>query len=358
MWPYFLMIGFVLVMQLDCIPFLDRKKRFYLTMSVLFLFAAFRGNGRGDYFNYLNFAVEIDSVKAFLDPTFEAEVGFRAIALFANWLNLGPQWVIAAMNMISLSCTAIFIQSYSKNPMISVLVFLPFYFQFDLHAARTAVAMGISLLSFQYVEKRKLIQFLLCICSAGLFHSIAFCMLPVYLLSKLKLNNKFGFGIIAFSSILFSCFNPDSMILFSLRRLGLDNFANKYYGYVNWEDFGYPMRYLDPRIILAILVAVGCLIFWKTTRNDFENIVLNIMLMAVIIFQALHFHTFIALRISAFYTVFSIAALPSLENTISKKYGRISVANVAVSGGLLTIFTLYSLYFAYSYPPYRLFFTN
>ena len=115
---------------------------------VMFLMAAFRGSGDGDYYNYLWFAKDIGrDFSKVLNFSYPVEFSFRLASFFINLLGLSRQWVIILMNFLSLAPTAYVVYKKSRLPFLSSLIFIPVFLQFDMQTSRTATSIGLGLLA-------------------------------------------------------------------------------------------------------------------------------------------------------------------------------------------------------------------
>ena len=121
MYPYALLVSIILVLQVRIRRKGRRELALLLSFLVLFLFAAMRGNGRGDYFNYLKFASYVTTPEVLWNPSFPTELGFRIIAYIVNQAGLHLQAVIAAMNRLACLDTYRFVREY--HPMLCYQLF-------------------------------------------------------------------------------------------------------------------------------------------------------------------------------------------------------------------------------------------
>ena len=69
MWPYFLLIFIIFLLQFKYGNGGKSKIRFYVGLIILFLFAALRGVSNGDYDAYLTRGKEIDSLYKIIQKT-------------------------------------------------------------------------------------------------------------------------------------------------------------------------------------------------------------------------------------------------------------------------------------------------
>lgn len=365
MWPYFLLVLCIVVLQFEIGSYNTKKYKFIMGTVLLFLFAALRGNGHGDYFTYLSRGKNIISLYDVFHNHTAMEPGYCLIAYITNKLNLPAQCIIITMNLISITCICKFIKKYSSDWCFSLLLFLPLFFQFDMHAARTAVAISISTLSLEYVEKRKFIYFSIIIFIASLFHSTAWIVLPIYFLSYIKLDLVLSLGIIIVEMFFVKVIGVDKIILTTLKYSGMDSFYSRYLTYVESVTYGYPFRLYDPRLLLVILIYVIAKICYRKTSRK-ENLIINCCFFNIIFLILFSEHTFLAYRFSAFFNSYIIVLVPMVINKfysimlIYKNKYLIRKNIVCIRFGCLFLFTVWAMAYAYNFVKtgidYRLFF--
>ena len=334
MYPYALLVSIILVLQVRIRRKGRRELALLLSFLVLFLFAAMRGNGRGDCFNYLKFASYVTTPEVLWNPSFPTELGFRIIAYIVNQAGLHLQAVIAAMNLISLSCTYRFVREYSPDGLLSTILFLPFFLQFDMHAARTAVAIGISTLGYKHVLERSYGKYALVILCASLFHRSALVLLPIVFFLNVKHRSLPGLMSIGVALALSMAVSFSALVFRMVRAVGLVSFANKFYAYTQSDLYGYPFRLYDPRLLLTLGIYLMCLAFLD--QDDAEDRVLtNYMWLSVVLMIALREHTLFITRLTAFLSFYSIIAVPRILLRLGMK-GQISTKRIMKLGFVYT----------------------
>lgn len=309
MWPYFFMVIILFILQFK---FCDKSRenvRFMTGAVLLFLFVALRGVSNGDYTVYLERGRDIDSLYKVFHNNTHMEVGYSMLYYVINLFRLPSQCIIMAMNLISITCITRFIKMYSPNQCLSLLLFLPLYFQFDMHAARTAVAISISALSITYAYRRQFFRFCFTIFLASLFHQVAVIALVVYFVVNIHIDLTIGMGFIFGSMCFIKLVGMDRLILEVFRFAGLNSFYVRYNGYVNSEDFGYPFSLFDPRLWLCILVYIAAKLLCRNATK-IENLLINCCLLNALVMILFSEHTFICYRLSAFLNVYSIVLVP------------------------------------------------
>lgn len=155
------------------------------------MIATIRYNIGTDYYMY---SVGFDKMaeSGFSDMKYEDwEIGYillnKIVGLFTK--NGGVFFFVAAA--LSLSGTFYMIWRYSKNPFMSVFLFLNTYlFYLDLNYVRQGIAMSIMCFAYGFLQDRKLWKFLLLCVLAATFHLPVIYLIPVYFITFIKLNLK------------------------------------------------------------------------------------------------------------------------------------------------------------------------
>ncbi len=340
MWPYYLLVIYFFV----CSTFLrkkigERNKWKYLLLFIpLFLFAALRGNGSGDYFGYLDRGENIKTVDDILHMSVGMEIGYKFLAYIVYCFHLPRQFTVIFMNLISLTCISSFIKKYSKDWAFSLLLFLPLFFQFDMHASRTAVAIGICAAGYTFVENRKFLKYILCIALACGFHTTAVVSVPVYFLYGKRISVKAGIVIVVAELLTIRVIPIYNILYFILDKLHLSYFSIKLVEYVSSEAYGYAMPLYDPRIWIPIFIfLISKITISNFYKNDNDRCMENCVLLNAILLITFSNTTFFAYRLSAFYYVYIIILAP----TIILKY----LSNFSCNEKRIKLFYIISVFF-------------
>lgn len=348
--PYILLV--LLIMSLQ---FIGGKRRLEFAFIILFLFAAIRGNGNGDYFTYIQYSKVIKSTSDVLNNNFPMEIGFRIISFIGNKLSLDSQFVIAVMNLISLSCVYAFIKEYSKDKMLSVLLFLPLYFQLDMHAARTAVSVGIGLWGFKYIKDKKIIKFTIIVILASMFHKTALILFLLYPLVKIKLADSTKIMISFVLLIVTNFISLKNIVDLIYNLFPNKTIAISLSNYVVSERYGYEYSLLDPRFILLLVTFIFSLYLLK--NNDYiDSLLKNIIWINIIIVIVLRENTFFITRITSYVNIYTVIAIPKMiyNYKMSVENGMISYHTYRAM--TVCVYTLYIIALAMTYVPYQIFF--
>lgn len=335
----------------------DKNKIQYLfIIMLLFWIAALRGNGNGDYFNYIERGQYVNGWYDVFYRDIGMEIGYRALAYIIKLLQLPRQTVIIVMNAISFWCLNKFIKRYSNHWSLSLLVFLPLFFQFEMHAARTGVAIAIVSLGYKYIEERDFIRYFVVVAVASLFHMTAFIALILYFIYGKKTSFGKGIFIIAATLFVVSIVDIDNIVIFLLSNLGLTDYLTKYVGYASSTEYGYALSLLDPRIWIGVVIFVVASLFIKN-KSVFEEFGINNILLYSFLMILFSEHTFIAYRISSYFYYPAMALVPSIitNGEFSKKDKRV---RVVMFYGVVICFTILGYVYASNSTAEYVFFWN
>ena len=90
-----------------------------------------------------------------------------------------------------ISVVCVFVKKYSSNVYISFIVFIALgHFSFSLSALRQMLAIAFIIISFNYIEQKKLVKFLALVVVASLFHSTAIVFIIAYPLYMVRMKVK------------------------------------------------------------------------------------------------------------------------------------------------------------------------
>lgn len=314
MLPYFIPLSICLILQYkyklnEKIIFNNRKIMFYIVTIILFLFAALRGNGDGDYYNYKSMCEHISTTERLFNNNYPVEFGFRLLSYSINLFGLNSQWIIIIMNFISITFTYISINKYSEDKILSVLVFFPLFLMFDMHASRTAVAMSICLYGFRYILEKKFIKYFICVFIASNFHKSALITLLLYPFVSIKVNTISSTVILFLCVILVKTVGINELVINILNLLGLDRLSYRFYEYTQSTRFGYEYKLYDPRLMLNVIIYYMSTIFCKFTEKK-EKFFQRSVLLGIIISILFSQNTVFVTRLSNFFNIYLIFLIP------------------------------------------------
>lgn len=359
MWTYYFVVIYTMIIVGFVKPTTKELKKTKLILLILpiFIYAAIRGNGKGDYFNYISRGQYLYNWSDVFHRNIGMEIGYKIVSYVIKILRLPRQSVIIVFNFISALCLYDFIKRYSTHWTMSVLLYLPIFFQFEMHAARTGVAISIVFWGMKYIEDRKFIKYCIVVIIASSFHTTAIVALILYWLYKVKLKTSISIIILTFD-LLFSMFiGLDRVVSIILSSLHLNSILTKYLAYSSSVDYGYSMKIYDPRILIGVIVYLVCCSFIKD-ELPYERFSLNSIYIYVFLMIAFSNHTFLAYRISIYFYYPIIALLPKLISDNRMIFGDNKKAKVLIFYVVLFSFSMLNFVYASKNLEYIVFWKN
>lgn len=293
------------------------KKRMYIFLILSFLpFALlfiFRGIKVGqDYETYAQ------TYLSFLDNTLDARqeewwsVGFKAICYLLSFV-FGRNYygVFAVINLATLFLLYKGIWDNSKNPALSLFILFCFCLPFQIfNQFRQMLAIALTFYAFKYIKKRQFWIYFVFVSMAGLIHTSAFIMLPLYFFVGKELNIK-ALGI--YGAIALAVF------------LGFDwlkeFISNTYYGRIYFgSSFDVTeMSSIYNLVIRILMFGVSYYFYRKITKNNKENIYLYNLVFFCTLLQLLVVRSYILARLTTYLYIYYVLLIPPLLNEFLKK---------------------------------------
>ena len=239
-----------------------------------------------------------------------------------------PQFLLIACAVLSLVPIAIYTEKRSEIPLLSVVVFLGLpLFHIFFSGLRQGLAIGITVASMFFVEKKRPILFLLTVYLATLFHSSAIGFVIAYPLYYLKLNKTARIFSLALLPGIFVLRGP----LFAvLSRIFKDNATAEATG-------GGLVLFLVFVMIYAFLAALN-----KTDEKE-QNGLINLFFMACAC-QAFGGIYLTAMRVGYYFMVYAIIAIPNTMKNFKEIKIRYNTYYAVSLVALTLIFVLYGLF--------------
>lgn len=216
----------------------DKVKLLKLALFILMMIA-----GTRDFFDY---NTDAHAYKAIYDAT-PSLFNFNINSLLANYeigyiiINSIFKTLDCSFNVFCL-CNNIFffiamyigLKDYIKDNFIFIFFFLYKYFIYNNFVSmRQSIAIAIFFLIFKYIEKKDFKKYLFFSICAGLIHSSAFILIPVYFINKINLNKQLFrlFGICLVPGIIFNILHinllsPFENILINLPYINLEKVSS------------------------------------------------------------------------------------------------------------------------------------
>lgn len=359
----FTSIEIILFIINSCIDFSKDKKKYInvgLMFLVMFVFAALRGSGDGDYYNYLWFTRDIGTdFSKVLNFSYPVEFSFRLFSYLINLLGLSRQWVIVIMNLFSILPTFYITYKESCNPFLSAIIFLPIFIQFDMQTSRTATAIGLGLMAIYENSKRNYFLSFLFFVFALSFHRSSVILIPFLILMHFEL--KRGFKVItAIGAFGMSLFSKQLLSLAAkgLSAIGFGRMGTKIISYTFEGRFASSMSFLDPRILFVFLLFLTSLMYYNeknVKKMTMEDTSIKAIWFSLVVFLLFRSSTAIAFRFSTFFTILQMLYIPMVIRD-TRKFDGFGAFLIGLS--VLAFIIPYSIYLMIEAPPYDFFFTN
>lgn len=364
-------MGFFLFFTLElllflCFSLIDFKTSYPKNLAafsmffLMFIFAATRGSGDADYYNYLWFAKDIgtDFAKV-MNFSYPVEFSFRLASYLINLMGLSRQWVIVLMNSLSIGPVTYVAIKKSANPFLSAIIFLPIFLQFDMQTSRTATAIGLGLLSIYLASEKKRIKSLFVLVLAISFHKSAVVLIPFLIYLEIDLSNLVK-CVIVFASLVVSVF---SKVVFAIAasifsKIGLGILSRKIITYTFEGKFAYGMKLFDPRIIFFLLLFIVSIMYLdkKTFQGDrMDKAAVKAMVFGLCVMLVFRSSTAIAFRFSSYFAILEMFYLPMM---IKKLKYKDSLAAFLLILSIVVFIIPYAIYISVDAPAYDFFFTN
>lgn len=231
--------------SVECIS--SSYKILFITSLPMFAVYVLQYSVHSDYDNYEKMYYQI---MAGVDRDVE-KIPFY-INKVVGWLGCDFQWIYVIFYTISFSILISCIMYYSKNRLLSLLMFGTVFFVLGFVQMRQLVAVLLCFYAYRYIKKENFLKYLLLVILAFFFHRSAIVMIPAYFI--LRKHFKLSFYIV--TAIL----------------LGLINLVQ--YNVINWIVKTFMTSYLGRHEM-----------FRNTIINKWEAIFLIILLLLSFIYQ-------------------------------------------------------------------------
>lgn len=292
------------------------KERYFNFASILLLlFATCRGESvGGDLESYIPLFQNSADSSSFTEVFQTAlitgyEVGFVLLCKVISLFSHDSRWFIVVTSCISLFGPLFFINKYSNNKGLSLLLYLLLaFYNVSYNNIRQSVAISIVLISVHFLINRKKTLFFLGIALATTMHTSAVFTVFFFLFYRLRYSLSRAIGLIVGGGLTF-------VLLGSLLyQYILSNFFVKYLenGESEMSGTGFGM------LTVYLFVALVCLFLFERVRNNFndEEFLVEKILLYSVIFTVLiqAFATYMAniTRLTYYFYILVIVLLPNI----------------------------------------------
>lgn len=255
------------------------------------------------------------------------EIGFRMLNYYVHKITNNYTMLLFLMATIIYRLKYLIIKKYSKNILLSLLVFFSLY-KADIFFVRMTVAIAINFYSFKYILRKKFIKFIICILCAYIFHRTAIIFLIAYpIVNYIKFSKK-KMWYIFFLAIFLYLFNFEILNFCNLFLKNIDiefikKISFKFNLYIETKNlyFGNDQRNLigNLRIFIAMAnrIFIYFVILWKSKNLDFYT--QKSLLLYGIGFILYFMLTPISIplgRLTSYFDIFELLIIPNIYMTI------------------------------------------
>lgn len=314
MLPYYLLLllvavlGFVLCERRGS----RRNSLIYLCVvtAVMMLMASLRADTVGiDYKMYANYFQSVSnhdlSYLISAENPYRFEFGFSLLNYLVSLVTNHTYVFMAVVAVLTIGLRAVAIYRYSSSVWISVFTFVAFgFFGYTMCTLRQEIAISILLFAIPFLQKKKLVPYILLVLLAASFHKSVLILIPIYFLANLPVNWK--------SLVIYGA-GTGLILIFSWPII---NFVTKfvYQFYIETEQGRYYLMGRDAKtalIPIVVFIAAYCLKKRLLNRNPQNVVLLNFTMYAAFLFILTIKH-FIFQRVALIFFPAIIYLLPEI----------------------------------------------
>lgn len=291
------------------------KQGLAASFLLIFIFLALRYNFGSDYQNYYDAFVKINKYHTinYFDGSIHFEIGWIFLCrLFAPLGFFSLIIFLAAFNCI---VYYYFIEKYVAVEYywlaVFIYVFNSEYMLIHASAMRQSIAISIFLISIQYIYKKDLIRYVICVGIAWLFHSSAVILLPLYLLGLANYQITHKRAVVIFIVFL-SLFFYGKLFLPAINEL-ISLYFEKYELYEGQAilSTGFGL------VLLAGLFAF--ILYFADVQTDRASLLFKIGMISFLILPISQFIMYLA-RVNMYFSPATIAIFPLILTKIKNPF--------------------------------------
>ena len=309
---------------------MDRLPLFFF-FAMLTILVMFRNQNVGnDTANYMHYFVrDAHAEWRYLMSRF-SEIGYRVISKTVSLLSDNPHFFIAAMG---LAVSALLYPTYRElceDPPLTIVLFCNMStFAMMFSGIRQMLAIGVGMIAFSFVRKKKPVLFLLAVAAAMSIHTSAFMLLIMYPLYHARINKKWAFFMIPLLLLAF-VFNRQ---IFHVLGTILQSYTD--YDVVETSTGAYTM------LLVFLAFTVFSFVIPDESEMDADTIGLRNFLLVALVLQMFVPLNYMAMRMNYYYIIFIPLLLPRIIERSSVRYRSIARASRNI---MLALFFLYFFY--------------
>lgn len=333
---------------LELFQYRGKKLVFTLVSAIaLIILCGFRFNVGADYPSYrelfVGFSIyttygDVFAKAVFQQSTEQIEWIFVLINKIVFDLGFPFHILTFVMALIAITLKSTTIYKFSPLPALSMLLyFMPVFFFEDSGQMRQGVGIAICVFSYQYIVKRNLPMFLICVYLALGFHKTSIVFLPAYWLVKIPMNSR-KILIALIVSLLLSPFEPYRLLGGFFDGIMPQDITGGYDAYLNDEILGSELEF-GLTDIVKIFFVITLLIYEKegSKKIPYFEYVRNLAVFGMCLYYIFRGTRIFAIRLPGVYMFFfGMFVIPSIIYAVEDKAKRL-----LISGYLLYLFLMY-----------------
>lgn len=305
----------------------ETSDKIFLTIVffTFFFFVAFRGFDIGnDTKMYLNLFNKCGIEKwSILKYNTYFEKGYVVFNILLSYISKSSRFFMIIMSAIFNYGFYRFIKKYSKNYLLSTLMYLGLlFFYTSMTMMRQFCAILIVLYALKYAEQKKIIPFILCIIFASLFHSSAWIGIIYYFIDNLKFTKKRVIIILIISMVLSAFIGPAVDKFYSI--IGRTNYYESRVGSDSISTILYAFIYF-------ILFFICYIVSHKKHSEELKDEKTNFYLYSILLASCtsiLAINMNILSRAILYFSILTIIAVPNILYTYLNKKDNRMIASI------------------------------
>lgn len=232
------------------------------------------------------------------------EIGYQVFNILISYLTNSKRGFLLIVSFIINIAVYKLIKENSNNYLLSVIMYINLHFLYSsMNITRQYMALVIVLIAFRFVKEKKLLQFILSIIFATLFHSSAWIALLIYPMYHMSFSHKKVFVIIIISFV--ASRYVGSIVNTIYHIIGRTNFYQERVGQENIACL------INAGMYFLMYLFSYSLIKDKTNMNKEANFYLNTFIYIVGL-NLIASNMNVLSRAIQYFGIFSIIALPNL----------------------------------------------
>lgn len=182
-----------------------------------------------------------------------------------------------------------------------------FYEVYSISGIRQTIAVGFTLIGYEFIRKQKLIPFFTIIIIASLIHKSALLFLPFYYIARLKWSRQMLIGATVALPLIFPWVNRFAALLVQVSA------SDAYLDYLESDTKASGAHMFCAFMVLIALASIGKIKTLLANRSVEMHSIVNAFSLAII-FTPLPWVDPTLMRIVMYYSIFSIVLLPAVIN--------------------------------------------